>query len=117
MTMSEFQICQFIKEARDPLERVEICAQMNLCGPEEIRKICERNGLNLPKKIGSYKSCKWTHEKVEAIRKELEKGKKKKDVALKFGISVYGLSYVIRKYIPERRKKKAPCVGAQEAAV
>lgn len=117
MTMSEFRICQFIKEARDPLERVEICAQMNLCKPEEIRKICERNGLNLPKKIARGRNCKWTYERIDAIRKDLEKGKKKKDVALKFGMSVYGLSYVIRKYIPERRIKKAPDVGAPGAAV
>lgn len=117
MVMDEQEICCFIREAANPLERVKICAQMNLCKPEEIRKICERNGLNLPNKIGNYRSCKWTYEKVEAIKKELAKGKKKKDVARQFGMTVYGLSYVIKRYIPERRKKKAPDVGAPGAAV
>ena len=73
--------------------------------------------MNLPNKIGNYRSCKWTYEKVEAIKKELAKGKKKKDVARQFGMTVYGLSYVIKRYIPERRKKKAPDVGAPGAAV
>lgn len=80
--MDEQEICCFIREARDPLTRITICAQMNLCKPQE-----------------------------------LAKGKKKKDVARQFGMTVYGLSYVIKRYIPERRKKKAPDVGAPGAAV
>ena len=108
MVMSEPEICKFIKEAKDPLVRVTICSQMNLCRPEEIRKICERNGICLPKSSGRGRHKKWSDDKIDAVRKELAAGKKKKDVARKFGMSVYGLSYVIRKYIPERHVKKAP---------
>ena len=117
MVMDEQEICCFIREAANPLERVEICAQMNLCTPEEIRKICEKNGLKLPKSTGRGRHKKWSEDKIEAIKQELAKGKKKKDVARQFGMSVYGLSYVIRKYIPERHVKKAPDAGTPGAAV
>ena len=116
MVMDEQEICCFIREAANPLERVEICAQMNLCKPEEIRKICEKNGLKLPKSTGRGRHKKWSEDKIEAIKQELAKGKKKKDVARQFGMTVYELSYVIKRYIPERRKKKAPDVGAPEAS-
>ena len=115
--MDEQEICCFIREARDPLTRITICAQMNLCKPQEIRKICEKNGLKLPKSTGRGRHKKWSEDKIEAIKQELAKGKKKKDVARQFGMSVYGLSYVIRKYIPERHVKKAPDAGTPGAAV
>ena len=114
--MDEQEICCFIRKARDPLTRITICAQMNLCKPQEIRKICEKNGLKLPKSTGRGRHKKWSEDKIEAIKQELAKGKKKKDVARQFGMTVYGLSYVIKRYIPERRKKKAPDVGAPEAS-
>lgn len=117
MVMDEQEICCFIREARDPLTRITICAQMNLCKPQEIRKICEKNGLKFPKSTGRGRHKKWSEDKIEAIKQELAKGKKKKDVARQFGMTVYGLSYVIKRYIPERRKKKAPDVGAPGAAV
>ena len=117
MVMSEPEICKFIKEAKDPLVRVTICSQMNLCKPEEIRKICERNGICLPKSSGRGRHKKWSDDKIDAVRKELAAGKKKKDVARNFGLTVYGLSYVIKRYIPEMHVKKAPDAGTPGAAV
>lgn len=102
MIMSEYDICTFIREARDPAERVKICAQMNLCKPEEIRAICVKHGVLISKRVNEGKSGRkstWTDARIEQLRTALALGKSQKEIALSFGLTSAAISHAIKVHI------------------
>ena len=108
MVMTEYDICTFIREARDPAERVKICAQMNLCSPEEIRAICMKHGVSISKRVTEGKTgrnYRWTEARVEQLRTQLALGKRQTEIARSFGLTSSAISYAIKVHI-----KKAPGV-------
>ncbi len=102
MVMTEYDICTFIREARDPAERVKICAQMNLCSPEEIREICVKNGVLISKRVTEGKTgrnYRWTDARIEQLRTALDSGKSKKEIAHLFGVTNAAISRAIKVHI------------------
>lgn len=102
MVMTEYDICTFIREAMDPAERVKICAQMNLCKPEEIREICVKHGVSISKRVTEGKAgrnYRWTEARVEQLRTQLALGKRQTEIARSFGLTSSAISYAIKVHV------------------
>ena len=56
--MTEFEICQSYREAKDPAAQIKILAQLNCCSTQYIRKILTDNNEPIRKKQSNPKNAK-----------------------------------------------------------
>lgn len=115
MMMSEYDICTFIREAADPPERVKICAQMNLCKPDDIRAICTKHGVAVSKRADKGtpgRKRSWTGARIELLRNQLAMGKTQQEIACYFGLtSSATISRAIKLYIKKASDVKRNTEG------
>ncbi len=72
MWMTDQAIVREYKEAKDKKKQIEILADENNCGNEEIEKILEDNGIDLAKKRGRKAKGEAMKRKLpEAVREAL----------------------------------------------
>ena len=117
MTMSEFEIVKDYGEAKDKAGQIEILADLNMCGTEDILNILRKNGIPLPKSVTSkkprqYRSpaagrVEWTEENIDRLRVFVSDGLSLSEMAERLGTGITAISKQISKYGLRSKKKKA----------
>lgn len=102
--MSEADICEMYKSAKDQRAQINILAQLNACRSETIRKILLKNGItpveprtvkhrDVPQKI-------WSVEELTELMHMIDSGTSNEELAIHFGRTVLAVKCVKTKLNP-----------------
>lgn len=98
LSMSEDEICASFHNSKNPKKQVKILAQLNACGEDRIKAILEERNitpLQGPARTSKYEKVRWTSERKEALRRMLEAGSSRKEIADHFHCSNHAVTGVI----------------------
>ncbi len=103
--MSEADICEMYKSAKNQQTQINILAQLNACKAETIRNILRKNGITPiePRTVKHRAKAQkqWTVEELLKFLHLINEGKSNKELAEQFGRSIGAIRCVRAKLNPE----------------
>lgn len=98
LSMSEDEICASFRNSKNPKKQVKILAQLNACGEDRIKAVLEAHNIAVPQGkawTSKYERVQWTPERKEALRRMLEAGSSRREIADHFHCSNHAVTGVI----------------------
>ncbi|MBQ3603927.1 MAG: hypothetical protein IJA02_08815 [Clostridia bacterium] len=103
--MSEADICEMYKSAKDQRAQINILAQLNACKTETIRNILLKNGITPvePRKVKHHSKQRklWSVEELLQLQHLINEGKNNKELSERFDRSIGAIRCVRAKLNPE----------------
>ena len=86
MIMTAEEIITSYKQAKHPVEQVQILADLNGCSRRTILDTLSSRGVNITS-INDNRPRKWTDERIDELYKMIDDGLNRDEIAARFGVT------------------------------